>query len=107
MRVLTTTFRPLKVFSNYRIKAQTIAWTEFDCKKNVSIGDALKEEAFYFGFQFVPKGVKVFFEPRTLKKEVINSFHTLFANKASCSSGISDPGNTAIKTEIPHEHGAD
>ena len=56
-----------------------------------------------FGFQFVPKGVKVFFEPRTLEKEVINSFHTLFANKASCTVGISDPGNTAIKTEIPHD----
>ena len=47
-----------------------------------------------FGFQFVPKGVKVFFEPRTLAKEVINSFHTLFANKAGCTFGISDPGNT-------------
>ena len=56
-----------------------------------------------FGFQFVLKGLKVFFETRTLKKEVINSFHTLFANKASCTFGISDPGNTAIKTKIPHD----
>ena len=56
-----------------------------------------------FGFQFLPKGVKVFSELRTLEKEV-------FANKSSCTFGISDPGNTAIKTEIPHdpdpEHGA-
>ena len=44
-------------------------------------GDPLKEETFYS-----------FFEPRTLEKEVINSFHTLFANKASCTFGISDPG---------------
>ena len=56
-----------------------------------------------FGFQCVLKGVKVFFQPRTLMKEVINSFHTLFSNKASCTFGISDPGNTAIKTETPHD----
>ena len=54
-------------------------------------------------FQLVPKGVKVSFEPRTLEKEVINSLHTLFANKASCTFGISEPENTSIKTEIPHD----
>ena len=52
------------------------------------------------GFQLVPKGVKVFLEPRTLKKEMIYSFHTFFANKASCTFGISEPGNTAIKGEL-------
>ena len=56
-----------------------------------------------FGFQLVPKGVKVFFQPRTLEKKVINSFHTLSADKASCIFGISEPGSTAIKTEIPHD----
>ena len=55
-----------------------------------------------FGFQLVPKLIKVFFESKTLEKEVINSFHTLFTNKASCTFGISEPGNTSIKTEIPH-----
>ena len=55
-----------------------------------------------FGFQLVQKGAKVSFEPRTLEKEVINSFYTLFANKACCTLGISEPGNTAIKTEVPH-----
>ena len=55
---------------------------------------------------YPPLGVEVFFEPRTLEKEVINSFHTLLANKASCTFGISDPGipgYTAINTEIPHD----
>ena len=56
-----------------------------------------------FGFQLVPKGVKVFFEPKALEKEVINSFHTLFANKLICTFGISESGNTSIKTEIPHD----
>ena len=56
-----------------------------------------------FGLQLAPKGIKVFFEPRALEKEVINSFHTLFTNNASCTFGISEPRNTAIKTEIPHD----
>ena len=34
---------------------------------------------------------------------MINSFHTLFAGKASCTFGVGDPGNTAIKTEIVHD----
>ena len=54
-----------------------------------------------FGFQFFPKGVEVFFEPRTLEKEVINSFHTLFANKASCTFGTSDPGIPPLRSKFP------
>ena len=47
--------------------------------------------------------VKFSFEPRTLEKKVINSFHTLFAYKASCTLGISVPEKATIKAEITHD----
>ena len=54
-----------------------------------------------FGFQFVPKGVKVFSELRTPEKEVIDSSTPCLQTKQAATSVLVSQGIPPLRPKLP------